>query len=279
MEHIISFLYDENRVNNQFNVELAGISYPDPHYYVEREDSKIYCIEYIMEGEGTVHMDGETIYPIKGDIYLLPGGHHHRYYSSQTNPWKKIWMNVYGPLCDLLIRVYHLEGVILVKDLALLDLFQKFLTVCEEKDLGVTVTFQRCSIIFHEILSRIAMHLYDKPIVKNAAAYKIKEYIDSNIYDKFSIKELADTACLSPSQLNRTFKKEFLQTPYEYILTQKIETAKLLLTNTNISIKQIAYKLSFADEHYFSNCFKERCGVSPKVFASRRTAPNQKTVI
>ncbi len=269
MEHIVSFLYDENRINNQFMVEMAGITYPDPHYHVDRNNSKIFCLEYIMEGEGTVRVDDETIHPLKGDIYILPRGCRHRYYSSCHNPWEKIWMNVYGPLCDLLINAYHLEGVLLIKDLDLLDLFRKFLTVCEEKDMGVNIRFQKCSLIYHEIISRISMHLYDKPIVKNSAAYKIKKHIDTNIYEKFSIDKLADIFCLSSSSLNRIFKKEFMQTPYEYILTQKIETAKLLLTNTNITVKQIAYKLNFADEHYFSNCFKERCGVSPKAFANR----------
>jgi AraC-like DNA-binding protein len=271
MEHIISFLNDDSRIPNPFNIELAGISYPDPNYYVDRKVSKIYCLEYILDGEGTVYMDDEVIYPSKGDIYLLPNGHHHRYYSRPDNPWKKIWMNVYGPLCDRLMEVYHLEGVLLVKNLDLSDLFHKFLTICEDKDTGLSIISQRGSLVFHEILSRISMHLYDRPVVKNAAAYKIKEYIDTNIYQKFSINELAKTACLSSSQLNRIFKKEFQQTPYEYILSQKIETAKLLLTNTNISIKQIAYKLSFADEHYFSNCFKERCGTSPKAFSNRKS--------
>lgn len=269
MEHIVSFLYDENRINNQFIVEMTGITYPDPHYYVNRDNSRIFCLEYIMEGEGTVHMDNKTVYPSKGDIYILPKGHHHRYYSNTNNPWKKIWMNIHGPLCDMLINAYHLEEVLLIKDLDLSDLFQKFLTVCENKEAGTNIIFQKCSLIYHEIISRISMFLYDKPVVKNAAAYKIKEYIDTNIYEKFSISKLAETACLSPSQLNRIFKKEFLQTPYEYILAQKIETAKLLLTNTNISIKQIAYQLNFSDEHYFSNCFKERCHVSPKTFANR----------
>ena len=271
MEHIISFLNDDSKITNPFYIELAGISYPDPNYYVDRKVSKIYCLENILEGEGTVHMDDEVIYPSKGDIYLLPNGHHHRYYSHPDNPWGKIWMNVYGPLCDQLMEVYHLDGVLLVKNLDLSDLFHKFLTICEDKDTGLSIISQRGSLIFHEILSRINMHLYDKPVVKNAAAYKVKEYIDANIYQKFSINVLAKKACLSSSQLNRIFKKEFQQTPYEYILSQKIETAKLLLTNTNISIKQIAYKLSFADEHYFSNCFKERCGISPKAFSNRKS--------
>jgi AraC family transcriptional regulator of arabinose operon len=270
MEHIVSFLYDNNRAYNQFNIDITGITYPDPHYHVERKQSSVYSLEYIISGEGVAYIDNQVIYPSKGDIYLLPLGHHHRYHSSSEHPWEKIWMNVYGPLCDLLISTYHLDGVYWIKDLNLLDLFQKFLVVCEQKDVSVNIIFQQSALIFHEILSKMSMHLYDTPIIKNAVAYRVKEYIDKNIYDKLSIDALAKIACLSPSQLNRIFKFEFGQTPYEYILYQKIETAKLLLSNTNISVKQIAYKLNFADEHYFSNIFKARTMVSPKAFANRR---------
>jgi AraC-like DNA-binding protein len=266
MEHIVSFLDDGNRTYKEFNIQMTGITYPDPHYYVERKKSGIYCMEYIISGEGTVHVDDEVIYPSKGDVYILPIGHHHRYNSSYHNPWEKIWMNVNGPLCDALFQVYHLEGILWMKDLDLYDLFKKFLSICEQKDLSLHQVLQQSALVFHEILSAISLHLNASPNVKNAAAYLLKEYIDQHIYDKFSIDELSKIACLSSSQLTRVFKKEFSQTPYEYILTQKIRTAKLLLTNTNLSVKQIAYKLNFADEHYFSNSFKARTKVSPIEF-------------
>lgn len=269
MEHIVSFLPDDNRVYNQFNIDLTGITYPDPHYYVERKKSKVYCLEYIIDGEGTVHVDDAVIYPSKGDVYILPMGHHHRYYSSRVHPWEKMWMNVSGPLCDSLFNIYHLDGVLLVKNLDVKELFQRFLSICEQKDLSVNILFQQCALVFHEIIAKISLHLYDTPITKNAVAYIIKEYIDQHIYDKFSVNALAKVACLSPSQLNRVFKKAFLQTPYDYILSQKIETAKLLLSNANISVKQIAFKLNFADEHYFSNSFKSRTGFSPKSYVNR----------
>jgi AraC-like DNA-binding protein len=266
MEHIVSFLNDGDRTYNQFNIEITGITYPDPHYSVERKKSAIYCMEYIMNGEGTVHVDNEVFYPTKGDIYILPIGHHHRYYSAQHNPWEKIWMNVSGPLCDMLFQVYNLEGILWIKDLDLYELFKKFLTICEQKEVSTNQILQQCALVFHEIIAAISVHLCDTTIVKNIAAYRVKEYIDHNINDKFTMNILADIASLSPSQLTRVFKKEFSTSPYEYILTQKIRTAKLLLANTNLSIKQIAYKLNFADEHYFSNSFKSRSGVSPKEY-------------
>lgn len=133
MEHIVSFLNDKGKRYHQFYIEITGITYPDPHYYVERPNSPIYCMEYIIEGEGTVYVDDQVIYPAKGDIYILPQGRNHRYHSSRTNPWKKIWMNVYGPLCDSLMNLYHLQGVYLIKDLDLLELFEEFLRVSEQK--------------------------------------------------------------------------------------------------------------------------------------------------
>jgi AraC-like DNA-binding protein len=49
-------------------------------------------------------------------------------------------------------------------------------------------------------------------------------------------------------------------------MNQKIELAKLLLLNTNKSIKEIAAELNFCDEHYFSNYFTQRIGLAPLKF-------------
>jgi AraC-like DNA-binding protein len=162
------------------------------------------------------------------------------------------------------MNLYQLQGIYHIKGLDLLGLFEEFLRVSEQQEEGMDDILLKCSVIYHEILARISRHLYNKPITNNTIASEIKEFIDRNIYNKLSMEVLAKQACLSSSQVNRLFKKEYNQTPYDYILSQKITTAKLLLQYTNIPIKQIAYKLNFADEHYFSNFFKEKCGVSPK---------------
>jgi AraC-like DNA-binding protein len=266
MEELQSFVFEEDKLNTQFYVELAGITYPDPHYQIERKNSPIFCLEYIIEGEGIIYVDNKEYYPRKGDIYILPAEHNQLYYSSPTNPWKKIWMNVYGPLCDILIPFYHLEDTVLIHQLDLYPLFLKFLQICRQKDTPTQEIFLQASCTFHEILSRISSHLYSLPQTHHPVAFKIKNYIDKNINDKFTLTELAKIACLSPSQLNRVFKKEYGATPYEYILTQKIETAKTLLKNTNISVKETAYRLNFADEHYFSNIFKKKCGKPPREY-------------
>lgn len=270
MEHIISFLIPDDTVNTPFYVQLTGISYPDPNYVISREQSEIYCLEYIIDGEGTIQVDNKIYHPSKGDVYILPKGRKHHYYSSQHNPWTKIWINVNGSLCDALFHIYRLENVHLVKNCDVYPLFQKFVKLCEQKDSPTDILFQQCSLIFHEILSKIHLHLQQQGAKRNSVAYDIKQYIDQHIAEKLSIQKIAETISLSASQLNRVFKKEFHQTPYDYFLSQKIETAKLLLVHTNLSIKQVAYNLKFADEHYFSNCFKAKVGITPGQFVKQQ---------
>ena len=74
---------------------------------------------------------------------------------------------------------------------------------------------------------------------------------------------LARIASLSASQLTRVFRNTYGQSPYDYVLARKIDTACRLLLNTGMSVKEVAYRLNFVDEHYFSNVFCKRMGMPP----------------
>ena len=91
----------------------------------------------------------------------------------------------------------------------------------------------------------------------------LKNYIDLHIEENISIKTLSRLILRSESQTIRIFKNNFHITPYDYLLTSKINRAKIIIANTNLSIKEIAYRLSFSDEHYFSNIFRKKTGVAP----------------
>jgi AraC-like DNA-binding protein len=62
-------------------------------------------------------------------------------------------------------------------------------------------------------------------------------------------------------------------TPYAYVLGKKLELAKKLLDNTNLTVKQISEKLCFSDEYYFSSLFKNKIGVSPSVYRKKALSP------
>ena len=261
-EDIINFPED-SRKYYPFYIQMSGISYCDATYKIDRRNSDIYCFEYVIEGEGTIKIDGQEFTAAKGDIYILPKGYNHLYFSDGKNPWTKIWFNIKGPLIDNLMQAYKLNNIYHIKDLDLKELFYKMFYTAQETNLTIEEIFQRTSIIFHEILLKIYSKVGNVKTVNNEIAQQIQQYIDNHIESNISIKILSNNVFKSPSQTIRIFKKEYGVTPYDYLLSKKIEIAKLLLTNTNMAIKQIAIKFKFADEHYFSNYFKLKTGKSP----------------
>ncbi len=273
LEHIISFGESYSEKNRPFYIEMTGITYPDPNYHIKRTCSEIYCLEYIIGGEGVVQVDNSINHPVKGDLYILPKGCRHDYYSVPENPFEKIWMNINGTLCDELIHVYGLMGVLIVKQIdEVYPIFREFLDICENKELSIDEIHNRCALVFHKLVMTIADRLaLEKGRASHSVADEIKAYIDRNIYEHIGVDEIAKHVNLSQSQVNRLFKKNFDVTPYNYILGRKIETAKLLLKNSSLSVKEIAYKLNFADEHYFSNIFLEKVGVRPKNYVDSAT--------
>lgn len=249
-----------------FYIPMVGISYCDGSYKISRKCSCTCCIEYIMKGKGTLEIGGKTFHPSQGDIYILPLLSDHVYYADPDDPWEKIWMDARGMLPNELLRIYNLENVYLIKGLNLYAQFKEIFNLAGNKELNPVYINQQAALIFHNIVQEIAAHLQRGHAEIPDEAKTLKTYLDRNIESNVSIKELSELIYRSPSQTIRIFKKAFHCTPYDYSLNLKIEAAKLFLKNTSLQIKEIAYRLNFSDEHYFSNVFRSKTGMSPKNF-------------
>lgn len=95
-------------------------------------------------------------------------------------------------------------------------------------------------------------------IIKNCC-----DYIGIHINEKLSINELAERAGYSDYYFSRKFKQEMGCTLTEYIMREKIERAKVLLSTTSMSIMDISIELSFNSRSYFSDTFQKIAGISP----------------
>ncbi len=246
-----------------FYCRLCGISYCDGEYLISRKKSNIYCVEYIISGTGTVKTKGKTYYPKKGDVYILMKDADHLYYSDKQDPWTKIWFNISGVLADKLMNIYNSAGETLFENTDVYEYFAEFIETAKNRSLTAEEIMSECSLVFHKILIKL------QKIKPKTESEIIRDYIDTHICEPLTIETLAKVIYRSRSQTIRIFQKAFATTPYKYILNAKIETAQTFLVGTNLPIKEIAFKLSFADEHYFSNIFKKRVGISPKEYRNK----------
>lgn len=267
-EDIISLPRDKDK-EYPFCLEMAGISYCDGTYRIERKNSQVYVFEYVLKGKGTVVIkdpDAADFIASEGDIYILHRNSSHFYFADNNEPWTKVWFNIYGPLIDNLMKVYNLGDIHHVQNLDLRDLFFEMLTTAKSPIYSTEQIFNKSAVIFHKIVIRIYSELHRSESRYSPEASILRNYLDKQVEKDINILELGHLIFRSPSQTIRIFRKAFGVTPYNYLLTKKIEAAKILLINTNMSVKSIAYKLNFADEHYFSNYFKSKVGIPPSTF-------------
>lgn len=92
---------------------------------------------------------------------------------------------------------------------------------------------------------------------------EIKEYIDANIKEAYSVSGLANKFGGTHFDLNLHFKKVYGVSAYEYITRKKLEKAKQMLLRTSEPIKRIAYEIGYGTRQSFLNFFSKKVGTTP----------------
>ncbi len=78
-----------------------------------------------------------------------------------------------------------------------------------------------------------------------------------------SIHELAKLFDMSQRNFSRRFKQATNMTPVQYLQKRRLTAAQELLQSTNLSIKEIAYRVGYLDVSYFTSIFKEYLSITP----------------
>lgn len=92
---------------------------------------------------------------------------------------------------------------------------------------------------------------------------KILKYIDDNIYDKLTLKEISDYVNLSKEYTCAIFKREMNQTLTEYINERKLLLARELILSREMPLSDVASQMGFDNYNYFCRLFKAYYGMTP----------------
>ncbi|MBD7986294.1 response regulator [Sporosarcina sp. Sa2YVA2] len=99
---------------------------------------------------------------------------------------------------------------------------------------------------------------------------KIQAEINANIGNAdFSLSYLASELALNTSYVSTLFKQLFGSPFQTYMMTVRMDRAKILLLSTEMKVYEIGAAVGFDDPNYFSASFKKRFGVSPNQFKER----------
>lgn len=239
-----------------------------PQYRLYRDSYDSFLIMYIQSGEMMIEFGKKKEKAGAGKFVLIDCYKPHSYYSEKG--CESIWCHFDGPLARTYYELAesHHGNVFSITD--------SCPTV--KKLMAVYRTFAEKRIIKEALLSKqltdlLTYILLDPPkhsseINDGERIEEMLSYMNEHFDEQVTVRELADLAMLSPYHFIRVFKKETGFTPHEYLVNIRISTAKYMLKNTRMAVKDICYNTGFLSESAFCASFKKKTGVTPAQYRS-----------
>jgi AraC-like DNA-binding protein/mannose-6-phosphate isomerase-like protein (cupin superfamily) len=208
-----------------------------------------------------------------GDGFMVFPGEWHRYKPLSETGWTENWVGFSGQIADIVMKdiFFKKEEPIIQKcaNMMVMNLFRSLFQLVSEEQYG----FQRiasgvCLQLLAELCNIRRGSETSKQVTSliSTAKYLMYKKIDEDI----DFHTFSENHGISYSKFRSDFKRQTSLAPLQYFLLMKIEKAKDLLNNTDLSAKQIAYSLGFKSEHYFNRIFKQKTGLTPGQFRVRR---------
>ena len=120
------------------------------------------------------------------------------------------------------------------------------------------------------MFSEIIEHKHLLSAIPQSISFKTKSYIDQNLNKKITLPELSKQLHCSTVTITEHFKRKYGLTVMEYVLQQRMKTAKKLLEYDVYNINDISNLCGFKDVEYFSRQFKKIYGISPSYWKKQK---------
>ena len=160
---------------------------------------------------------------------------------------------------------YHFQN-----SLEVASLLNKIISVCASnmplKDILADLTLQELIVNIVQLQNRASLQ-NEQVITSNSHPLSyITGFIQSHITEDIKLEVLSEKACMSKSTFYRSFKREYGISPLEYILSEKIKRAKILLADPKNAIKSVSFDCGFNDVNYFIRLFKKMEEITPRQY-------------
>lgn len=247
-------------------------------YYFNPEKGRIlseYQLVYISKGKGIFASDSTKNTTIgKGQVLILFPGQWHTYRPLKETGWNEYYIGFEGSFVDTLMKnnfiSYQHQILHIGSNEELVNLFSRAIKVAKEDKKSSQQYL--AGIVLH-ILGMMLFFAENKNLDSRESSQIIeraKIIMHENANKDIDIKGIASNLGTSYSWFRKVFKEYTGFAPAQYFQEIKLQKAKKLLRESNLSIKEIAYELNFSSYEYFLSFFKKRVGTTPLKYRELR---------
>ncbi len=229
---------------------------------------------YVMDGVGRMRLDGREweLGPGSGFVFQ-PGSQPH---GTQDPDRRLVVFGMHFQLIDRLGRVMPDTGEMLsppghiVRDMAL------FAMLAQRCDISWRRGDELGTLQSRLYLQAMVLHLWDEalhpaPSAVDLALDEIMRAIQMEPGKRRTVDELAARVHLSRAQFVRRFRAASGLAPARFMVQARLERARRLIVETDMSLSQIAQVLGYDDVSFFSRQYKHFAGHPPSALRKRQT--------
>ena len=255
-----------------------GMCYPSADhpsdYFFNIKKGRIlneYQLLYITEGEGVFESKQVPKTKVKrGSLIMLYPNQWHSYTPLPDTGWNEYYIGFGGAIIDNMIQNSFFTQKQPILEVGfhenLVNLFSRAIQIAQDD--------QRAA---QQYLAGIVLHILGKvlSVVKNETdgnaeinhcIEHAKIIMSESISGDINPKKVAEELNVSYSWFRKQFKAYTGYAPFQYIQELKITKAKQLLSETPLSIKEIAYTLNYNSTEHFFLVFKKKTGLTPSQY-------------
>ena len=263
-----------------YHIENRGQSFQIPvHWHDELE------IIYVKSGFLTVNISGENYIGKPGDAFVVSPGNLH-FMGSQTGtvdyftflfPLKYIAFRSDDMLDDKLIEPLNSGHLMIspeIKDTVkeqCEQLARVYAAEIDKSESKITSQIRKKIILLqfiHELWKK-GFIVENDTTGRNTVEKEMVSYIQQNYMGKILLREFGEQFHLSEKYISRYFKEHFHITLSQYVTYLRLEHAKQMLQETDISVTEVAMQSGYQNISYFIRSFKKTYGVSPLKYSVR----------
>lgn len=229
--------------------------------YVRNFSENEYFLLYIKSGKAKLIMD-KTLYRVSSGCFVLCSNTNIKYRFSKRHIVSVNALTFSGENENIPCGVYKCADKTTVEKL--LELITKEFLL--KKPYSEKLLSSMTESLF-VILSRAIEKETDVDKVMNELMSDISQ---NYLQGKVDVNKYAEKLDLSKDRVSVIFKERFGYPPYQYQIMLRIQDATDLLMHTDLSIGEIAEKLGYKNQLYFSTAYKKQYGVTPSEMRKRK---------
>lgn len=279
--------FDENALynsNNRLILKIYHTTEEPGKNFLEEEHHTECELSLVVSGSGTYSVCGNKYFFSTGDMFMFSSNEEHCL--TEVTSSLNMLIIKFEPFILLenaesteLLKIFymrnknfrnHFSGNDTILQNIILDIENEISK--KQYGYGIKTKYLLFSSLIHIIRS------YDYVNKLNACTYEYEQskkileaitYIDNNINNKLTLKEISSFVCMAESYFSAVFKKTNGISPWEYITIKRVEKAVDLIRNTNMTKLEIAEKCGFSSSSNFYKAFSKITGKKPSDYSSK----------